>query len=176
MGRSFLMQPWNRTGKRAWALGVLAAALGVPIGLAARGPLIGHPRHPADPLAAVRSRVPGLRVLFIGNSFTYFNQMPSMVGQLAGATPQTHRRVFAVEYAPAGSHLAYVARDPVLHGLLTSVHWNIVVLQEQSQVPALPYWLVNQSLPAVRTLTDAIRRDGALPVLFETWGVPQRRR
>lgn len=171
MRRSILTEPWQRSSRRAWALVVVVAAIGALIGISVRGLVLNAKASaPADPLAVVRSREPGLRVLFIGNSFTSFNSMPTMVEQLAGANRDTPRRLFAVEYAPGGSHLANAAHDPALLRLISSVHWDIVVLQEQSQVPALPYWLVHQSLPAVQTLTRLIRRDGARPVLFETWG------
>jgi hypothetical protein len=51
------------------------------------------------------------------------------------------RRVFTVQYDPAGSQLHDAAAGPQLLELLHRVRWNIVVLQEQSQLPALPYWL-----------------------------------
>lgn len=166
MRRSILTEPWQRSSRRAWALVVVVAAIGALIRISVRGLVLNaNASAPADPLAVVRSREPGLRVLFIGNSFTSFNSMPTMVEQLAGANRDTPRRLFAVEYAPGGSHLANAAHDPALLRLISSVRWDIVVLQEQSQVPALPYWLVHQSLPAVQTLTRLIRRDGARPVL-----------
>jgi hypothetical protein len=166
-----LTQPFDSSGRGAWTLlfvvAAIAALIGKPLGEALLTP---HTRRTGDPLAAIRSREPGLRVLFIGNSFTYFHSMPTMIEQLAAGNPQMPRRVLVYQYAPGGSHLADAARDPALVRLVTSVRWNIIVLQEQSQVPALPYWLSNESLPAVRSLTSLIRRDGALPVLFETWG------
>jgi hypothetical protein len=47
-------------------------------------------RNPFGPLlqgdiAAARSDRPGLRVLFVGNSMTYYNDMPQMVESLARA-------------------------------------------------------------------------------------------
>ncbi len=156
MGRSFLTEPWNRSSGRAWALTLVVAVIGVLVGVGVRGLVSNAPAgRPVDPLAAVRSREQGLRVLFIGNSFTYFNSMPTMVEQLAEENPRTPRKVLAVQYAPGGSHLANAAQDPALLRLITSVHWNIVVLQEQSQVPALPHWLEHQSLPAVATGKNA---------------------
>jgi hypothetical protein len=174
MGRSFLTEPWDRSSRRAWALILVVAVIGVLIGVAVRGfGSSAETVRPADPLAAVRSNVRGLRVLFIGNSFTYFNSMPTMVAQLAEENASTPRKVLTVEYAPGGSHLANAVQDPALLRLITSVRWNIVVMQEQSQVPALPDSLVHESLPAVAKLARLIRRDGAIPVLFETWGYRQ---
>lgn len=171
MGRSFLTQPFSRSNKRAWALVALVAGIGALVGTSARGLVSGtRSIRTADPLATAQSSQTGLRVLFIGNSFTYFNAMPSMVATLAATTRGAHQRIIAVQYAPGGSHLAQAANDPALLKLLARVRWNVVVLQEQSQVPALPYWLVHQSLPAVQVLTKLIRHDGAVPVLFETWG------
>ena len=50
-------------------------------------------------------------------------------------------------------------------------HWDVVVLQEQSQIPALGAQQVAQiSVPAATTLVAAIRAAGATPLLYQTWG------
>jgi hypothetical protein len=171
MRRAILTEPVDWSSRRTWALIVAVAAIGALATFAVRGLVSSaNSSRPADPLAAVQSRGPGLKVLFIGNSFTSSNAMPTMVKQLAADSPGAARKVIALAYAPGGSRLSRAVHDPWLLRLLRGVHWNIVVVQEQSQLPALPYWLVNETAPALRTLTSLIRRDGARPVLFETWG------
>ena len=81
-------------------------------------------------IAYARSDKPGIRVLFVGNSFTFYNDMPHMLHELAaedrGAPP-----VFAVARA-AGSWTSRAR--PTTRGLgtlLGDVHWDAVVLQER---------------------------------------------
>ncbi len=45
-----------------------------------------------------------------------------------------------------------------------------MVLQEQSQVPAIVAARMQRMEPAARTLVGKIRAIGARPILFETWG------
>jgi hypothetical protein len=110
-------------------------------------------------------------VLFIGNSFTAANGMVAMVRQLAATNGSHPLPMLAVEYDPGGSTLRHAASDPALRELLSAVRWNVVVLQEQSQAPALMAdWLRFETIPAVDALDAMIKRDGARPLLFETWG------
>lgn len=152
----------------------IVAVTAVIAGFALRKAISDGPARADDPLAAemhaVRSHRAGLRVLFVGNSFTSANSMIDMIKQLAADNPNSPRTVLPYEYAPGGSQLWEVVHNPMLLRLLSSVRWNIVVLQEQSQLPALPYWLVQKTLPAVAQLADLIKQHGATPLLFETWG------
>jgi hypothetical protein len=120
-------------------------------------------------LADVRSDRPGLRVLFIGNSLTYVNDMPAMVERLA-QEDRGARRVFAVRYAPAGWRLEWAARDEGLMKLIADERWDAVVLQEQSAIPSLPGYREAHMYPAARALAGAASRSGAETVLFMTWG------
>lgn len=120
-------------------------------------------------MAAVRSDRPGLRVLFVGNSFTYFNDMPAMVQRLAAGDPQA-RPLFAAWYARGGGTLAQAADDDDLRELIASEHWDAVVLQEQSWIPSSPAAREREMLPAARTLAGLVRKRGARTVLYMTWG------
>jgi lysophospholipase L1-like esterase len=53
---------------------------------------------------------------------------------------------------------------------LASRSWDIVVLQEQSEIPAVTAWRQQEMTPAARALVGRVRAIGATPVLFETWG------
>ena len=96
--------------------------------------------------------------------------MVGMVTHMAESNRSRPRPIFAVEYDPGGSTLQLAASDPEVRQLVRAAHWNVVVLQEQSQRPSLPYWLINTSLPALTALVHDIRAVGATPLLFETWG------
>jgi hypothetical protein len=123
-------------------------------------------------LALVHSDRPGLRVLFIGNSFTARHSMITMVRKLAENDPGA-QPIFTVAYAPGGSTLAVAARDRRLTQLLQSARWDDVVLQEQSRLPALPGLRERYMFPAAAFLDNMAKRIGARTVLFETWGYKQ---
>ena len=81
------------------------AVVGVVLGISVYAGLVGGglARNPFDPvprgdIALARSAQPGLRVLFVGNSFTFRNALAAMVHELA-AYDRGGRRLFAVEYA-----------------------------------------------------------------------------
>jgi hypothetical protein len=178
--RSFLFDPWDGSRIRSWIVACVVAAPGVAGGLLIHGsssvagapiPVPASAPWPPAGLQLVRSRQPGLRVLFIGNSFTAANGMVAMVQRLAATNRPHPLPMLAVEYDPGGSTLRHAASDPALRQLLSAARWNVVVLQEQSQTPALMAdWLRYETIPAVDALNTMIRRDGARPLLFETCG------
>jgi len=106
-----------------------------------------------------------LRVLFIGNSYTYVNDLPGTFARLAasGGHPVETGMV-----APGGAFLADQAASPEVASALAGTRWGAVVLQEQSELPASPQ-ADTQMIPAVVKLVEAVRADGAIPYLLETW-------
>jgi hypothetical protein len=154
---------------RATAVVIAGVLLGVSVyaGLIA----VGLVRNPFAPVAAgnldlARSNRSGVRVLFVGNSLTFRNDLPEMVHRLGGArTP-----IFAGSFTAPGWQLRQFAGDHGLDRLLREVHWDVVVLQEQSQVPSFPADdRAREFTPYVKQLADKIRADGAQPLLFVTW-------
>jgi hypothetical protein len=159
-------------GRAFWRVGtVLAVVVLLYVGLVQAG-LIRNPFAWAvsGDLALARSDRPGLRVLFVGNSFTYENRMPSLVRQLARSGP-AGPRTFVVQDTKGSGTLHSASTDKGLTKLLAEVHWNIVVLQEQSQLLSLPFEQRRRlSDPYARDLQRKIRATGARTVLFLTWG------
>lgn len=110
------------------------------------------------------------RILFIGNSYTYFNDMPKslfeVIAREAGIELEAESVVkggWTLERHadPNGETGALVARQ------LSGEPYDYVILQEQSLRPAIdrePFF------GAVRDLTDRIRATGAVPILYSTWG------
>jgi hypothetical protein len=117
-----------------------------------------------------RSDQRGLRVLFVGNSFTFENSMPALVHDLASGDPGA-TRIFAVEYAAPGWSLRQAKKDDGLDTLLREVRWDVVVLQEKSWVLSLPeqQWR-HETYPSARRLHEKISAAGARTLLFMTWG------
>jgi hypothetical protein len=121
-------------------------------------------------IALARGDRPGLRVLFVGNSFTFRNSLPRLVHELAAGDPGAPP-IFSVEYAAGGWSLHQANKDDGLDKLLREVQWDVVVLQEKSWLLSLPegQWR-RETYPAARALHEKITAAGARTVLFMTWG------
>ena len=105
-------------------------------------------------------------MLFLGNSFTYVNDLPSVFRELARASGQN---VATGMVANGGETLAqHVGSTDSLNAIRT-VHWQFVVVQEQSQIPSVESIRQAQMYPAARSLVAIIRTAGSTPVLLETW-------
>ena len=135
---------------------------------------LGLIRNPWDPtiggdIAAARSNSPGYRVLFVGDSLTFRNDLPGMVGRLAAAKPGPVPLIVVSDTRPATS-LGYWAASGQLRRLIADVPWDVVVLQEQSVIPALAPADRAAAMDApLHSLDAAIRADGGGTMLFETW-------
>jgi hypothetical protein len=112
------------------------ALLGVVLGVVAYVFLIGVPYGPKarGDIALARGTETGQRVLFVGNSLTYWNDMPKMVSQLARGDSGA-RRLFVVRYTAPGWDLRRASRNDGLRSLLQEVNWDDLVLQERSSEP-----------------------------------------
>jgi hypothetical protein len=107
-----------------------------------------------------------IRVLFLGNSYTYVNDLPGMFRRLARSGG---RAVETGMVAAGGETLAQHAASSESLDAIQRVHWRFIVIQEQSQIPSLPALRDSEMAPAVRSLVARIRQIGATPVLLETW-------
>lgn len=121
---------------------------------------------PASPDPAPRAQ-PRRNVLFIGNSYTYVNDLPGMFTRLAAAGGFDAE---AAMVAAGGWTLADHAASGQTLEAIQRTKWDYVVLQEQSEVPAIERERVESMYPAVRRLVRAIAAVGGKPVLFMTWG------
>jgi hypothetical protein len=116
-----------------------------------------------------------LRVLFIGNSYTSVNDLP---GTFAALVRSGGGAVETAMIAPGGAFLADHAASSEVAAAIAGTAWTAVVLQEQSQAPAVPAVRDAQMAPAAAALVAMIRQAGAHPYLLETWahrdGWPER--
>jgi len=106
------------------------------------------------------------RVLFVGNSYTYVNNLPNV---FAGLAASGGHQVATGMLATGGATLADHVRDPATATTLTSTSWNAVVLQEQSEIPSSGTLWQSQMYPAAAQLVGMVRQAGAVPILFLTW-------
>ena len=110
---------------------------------------------------------PPVRVLFIGNSYIFTNNLPQMFATLAQAGK--HPVVVDQAAEPGWTLAQHIAATPT-RDKLTARQWDFVVLQEQSVIPAVPAARATGMYPAVRQYTAVIRELNAEPVLLLTWG------
>lgn len=106
------------------------------------------------------------RILFIGNSYTFVNDLPKMFAELAESGG--HKAEVGMA-AKGGWRLADHLQAPQTLDQLQSKKWNFVVLQEQSEIPALEQTRWQQMYPAARDLVAKIRGLGITPIFFDTW-------
>lgn len=107
-----------------------------------------------------------LRVLFIGNSYTYVNDLPSMFSTLAASG---NHLVQTGMLAQGGWTFADHVSDPNTTTTLGSTPWDYVVLQEQSEIPAFEQSRIASMFPAAEELVNSIRAQNAKPIFFLTW-------
>ena len=121
---------------------------------------VGLVRSPFAPVAAgdlklARSSRDGVRVLFVGNSLTFKNDLPELVHRLGGRrTP-----IYAGSFTAPGWELRQFAGDYQFDRLLKEVRWDVVVLQEQSQTPSFEAaGRGREFIPYVKELADRFER------------------
>ena len=111
-----------------------------------------------------------LRLLFIGNSYTYYNDLPAMVYEIA----RTQKKKLSVEsITKGGERLRGHLKNEKVRKALTQEHWDFVVLQEQSSDPARQSESVIANIyPAARELDSLIHVGSpeARTIFYMTWG------
>ena len=107
-------------------------------------------------------------VLFIGNSYTYVNDLPNTLRQLALSLDDT---MTVASSAPGGYTLFQHSTYAPTIAAIESQDWDFVVLQEQSQLGALPFDVTTTELGA-SALVQRIEENHecTYPVFYMTWG------
>ena len=113
---------------------------------------------------------PPLHVLFIGNSLTYFNDLPGLFTELAAAAGESRPFVRAVTAPGVSLEDQWNAGDA--RKAIEVGGWNYVVLQQgPSASPEGTLLLRTYS----RRFAEIIRAGGARPVLYMVWPSVARR-
>ncbi len=121
--------------------------------------------------------------LFVGNSYTAFNGPDNLAGSYKHLLEEgmpTWGPLEIHSHAPGGvsfeGHLQAAQASGPLHDYLTGAsgvsQWDVVVLQDQSQVPSFPQDQPTYaaSRAAVVSLAEMVVAMGGTPHLFQTWG------
>ena len=104
-----------------------------------------------------------MKILMLGNSFTYFHDMPKMLGALL------NEEVDSVTRGGAYLYQMLDEQDELHTQVMEAISrqkWDYIVLQEQSNTPVLKPDLFH---PSVDRLCEIIRQNGARPVLYASW-------
>lgn len=104
-----------------------------------------------------------MRILMLGNSFIFTNDMPQMLAELTGAQVVCHTR--------GGARLSEQLNPKTKLGARTQAalreqRWDYVVLQEMSHGPITA---PKSFFSSVQQLCGQIRENGAVPILYATW-------
>ena len=111
-----------------------------------------------------------INALFLGNSYTYVNNLPQLIKDIALANGDT--LVFDSN-CPGGHTFNNHFNNATSISKINSQAWDCVILQAQSQEPSFsPGQVAAQTLPYAIKLDSLIKNNNACTetVFFETWG------
>lgn len=104
-----------------------------------------------------------MRILMLGNSFTFFHQMPQILAEQTGGEVVPHTRGGARLSEHLNPNTKLGART---QAALSHERWDYVVLQEMSSGPITsPKSFFSSS----EQLCQQIRKAGAVPIFYATW-------
>ena len=109
-------------------------------------------------------------VLFIGNSYTYVNDLPNLVKQIALSFGDT---LIHDSSTPGGANFNGHSSSAQTLAKINQQQWDYVVLQAQSQEPSFsPSQVANDTYPYAEILVDSIHENSNCtePLFFMTWG------
>jgi hypothetical protein len=117
-----------------------------------------------------KSRFHKVNVLFIGNSYIYYNDLPKIFGAISNSLGDS---VYYNSSTPGGYTLEQHSKDSSTLNLIKQGKWDFVVLQEQSQLPSLPIRQVEKQFYPFALQLDSIihtYNKRAKTIFYMTWG------
>jgi len=109
-------------------------------------------------------------VLFVGNSYTYVNNLPNLVKEIALSFGDT---LVHESSTPGGSNFNAHSTNTQTLSKINQQQWDYVVLQAQSQEPSFsPSQVASDTYPYAEILVDSILANSSCtePLFFMTWG------
>ena len=110
------------------------------------------------------------RALFLGNSYTAYNNLPQLTADVALSAGDT---LDVASSTPGGYTFEGHLGNSSSMNLVNQGNWDFVVLQQQSQMPAFPISQVEvETFPFASQLNDSILAHSpcAETVFYMTWG------
>lgn len=108
-------------------------------------------------------------VLFIGNSFTFMNNMPFMFRDIAIASG---KKIHVDTVVEGGKNFNYHATNPETYEKIKERKWDYIIIQGHSNELAQPESKIDKSsLPFAQQIVDSIRANSSCTqvVLYMTW-------
>ena len=117
----------------------------------------------------------GIKVLFIGDSLTHYNEMPQI---FAGLCQAAGYKVYADRQTKGGTGIAMLREDAALWQTVSkkiaSDDWDIIVYQPNRNNPVMteyfPYYPWKE-YSAAKDLLELIEASGAIPLQYSSFGV-----
>jgi hypothetical protein len=103
-----------------------------------------------------------LRVLFIGNSHTYYQDLPAWVALMA---KEEGYECDVTMLAHPGWYLHQHVKEPEVRFNIKYGHYDYVVLQEHSH----PFDDIPGYIEAATKIAEWVRKAGSKPVIYGTW-------
>ena len=111
-----------------------------------------------------------INVLFLGNSYTYVNNLPLLIKEIALANGDT---LLFDSNCPGGHTFNNHFNNATSPSKINAQTWDCVILQAQSQEPSFsPSQLEAQTLPYAIKLDSLIKNNNncSETIFYETWG------
>lgn len=108
-------------------------------------------------------------VLFVGNSYTYGNNLTVLFDSISRAAGDT----FYVESISAGGYTTEShVNNPNHINTILGTQWDYFIVQEQSQVPTIDFYFNNLTLPNLTILDSYFKtaNECSNVLMFMTWG------
>lgn len=111
---------------------------------------------------------PHMRVLMVGNSYTYYHDLPHMLVQIAAADRDGPYVFDVVPVTKGAAHLSDFVSIRQVSQQIAALQGGALVLQDQSMV-ALNARARMQSAAAIENLAAQARAAGAKTLIYGTW-------
>jgi PKD repeat protein len=110
-----------------------------------------------------------LSVLFLGNSYSSYNNLPQLVQSLSSSAGKT---LIIDSNMPGGLSMSGHANNATTFSKISQGNWDYVILQEQSQMPTIDFYRYNEMYPAMTDLKSLIEQYNpcAKIITYMTWG------
>jgi hypothetical protein len=123
----------------------------------------GNVAQPAKPPPKLAAALPvSGQILFIGNSQTACNDLPTLVAAMFASRQQA---VGFAQHTPDNTTLEEHAANPQTAELIASRRWTHVVLQDQG---------ADKTVEAGKKLCEMARQIGATPIYYLPWANPDK--
>lgn len=115
-----------------------------------------------------------IHILYIGNSYTYYHDLPRTIQNIAANIAQDFRMKLAYKaFTPGGCTFKRHLQNQDEMAAIKTGNWDYVVLQEQSTAPAKPTGIVQtETYPYARQLDSLVHvyNPKAKVIFYMTWG------